>query len=304
MNKNLREEKTMKKLLLFVLLISTIGMFANEVTANFSVVDDDGMGFEFVKANLWWGNGDYLVDFDLCYANNQPIDMFLSQAWKKVDLWGIADFTIGKQVLSFGSVLSSKGSNNLQIQRLHVAPLGWMGKIHKQIGKINLYADGVWPKVGAADFNGRVAYETDGLTIGGAGTLGHIANLFEEDEDIIGAFEFDLDYTVANFVNVKAQLTRPLIGSEDNYFFIASYAPGFEIPYLGKRLGRVMYGEWRPYVGMVTRNDAAGDGMGESNTFLGINFQSFEKSYIKLELNLDSDEDIDPTFLVQMGYRF
>ena len=289
----------MKKLLLFVLLISTVGMFANEVTANFSAVDDGGAGIEFVKANLWWGNGDYLVDFDLYSTDNQPIDMFLSQAWKKVDLWGLADFTIGRQSYSFGSILSSKGSKNLQIQPLHVAPLGWMGKIHKQIGNMNLYGEGVWPKVGPLDLNGRIAYETDGLTLGGAGTLGTISNLVEEDEDIIGAFELDLDYTVANFVNVKAQLTRPLIGSEDNYYFIASYAPGFELPYLGKTVGRVMYGEWRPYVGMITHDD-----MGESNTFLGINFQSFEKSYAKLELNLDSDEDIDPTFLLQVGYCF
>ncbi|MDO9577770.1 MAG: hypothetical protein Q7J16_07790 [Candidatus Cloacimonadales bacterium] len=294
----------MKNLMLFVLLIFTVSIFAHEVTANLSIVDDEAMGFELVKANLWWGEANYLVDFDVYYTDNQPIDLFLSQAWKKVDLWGLADFTIGKQTYSFGNILSSKGYKNLQIQRLEVAPLGWMGKVHKEMGKLNFYVDGVWPKVGAADLNGRIAYETKLLTIGGAVTFGNFVEYFKKDGNTLGAYEFDLDYTAANFIRIYAQFTNTLADAEENYCFIASYAPGFEIPYMGKLVGRVMYGEWRPYLGMISRNDAAGDGMGESNTFLGINYQSFENSYIKLELNLDSDEDIDPTFLMQMGYRF
>ncbi len=294
----------MKKLMLFVLLVFAVSIFAHEVTANLSIVGDGAMGFELVKANLWWGGENYLVDFDILYIENKPLDLYLSQAYKKVNLWDLADFTIGKQTYSFGNILSSKGSKNLQIQPLHVAPLGWMGKIHKEMGKLNLYVDGVWPKSSYADLNGRVAYETKLLTIGGAGTFGHATEWLVKDGDTTGAFEADIDWTIANFVRIYAQFTNTLADGEENYCFIASYAPGFEIPYMGKVVGRVMYGEWRPYVGMITRNDAAGDGMGESNTFLGINYQSFENSYLKLELNLDSDENIDPTFLVQMGYCF
>jgi hypothetical protein len=74
---------------------------------------------------------------------------------------------------------------------------------------------------------------------------------------------------------------------------------------LGKRIGRVIYGEWRPYVGMITRNgDDDGEGMGDNNIFGGLNYQSFENSYMKFEVNFDSNEDIDPTVLVQLGYKF
>ncbi|MCF7813364.1 MAG: hypothetical protein K9N40_02655, partial [Candidatus Cloacimonetes bacterium] len=251
------------------------------------------------------GDGTYLVDFMITGTTEQPLDFTLSQAWKKVNLWDLADFQIGRNVLSYGRICTSRGSRNLQIQPLHVAPVVWSFKLHKQLGKIHLYSDAVWPQVGLADAAGRLAYESDKLTIGASGVMGHLSEWFKEDGTTEGAWAFDIDFVLANFLRVSGQFSRERVGSEDNYYVIASYDPGFEMPYMGKRIGRVIYGEWRPYFGMITRNgDDDGEGMGDSNMFGGINYQSFEKSYMKFEVNIDSNDDIDPTFLVQLGYKF
>lgn len=294
----------MKKILLIILLVSIASLFAHEVTSNLTVVNDGARGLEFVRGDLWWGDCNYLVDLNFYYTDGQPIDFYLSQAWKKVDLWEYADFTIGRQTYSFGKLRSGRGSKNLQIQPLHVAPVNWMFKLQKGFGKFNVDADIAWPFIDHAVAGTRATYKTEFFTIGGSAQLGNVLSFLKGDDDNYGAYEFDIDFTLANFVNILAQFTRPLIGDEDNYYFIASYAKAFESPYLGKRLGRVIYGEWKPYLGMVTRNDADGDGMGENNIFLGFNFESFENSYMKFELNMDSDEDVDPTFLVQLGYKF
>lgn len=281
------------------------GIYAHEVTANFDVESDNGMGLSFTRGDLWWGDGTYLVDFMITGTTEQPLDFTLSQAWKKVNLWDLADFQIGRNVLSYGRICTSRGSRNLQIQPLHVAPVVWSFKLHKQLGKIHLYSDAVWPQVGLADAAGRLAYESDKLTIGASGVMGHLSEWFKEDGTTEGAWAFDIDFVLANFLRVSGQFSRERVGSEDNYYVIASYDPGFEMPYMGKRIGRVIYGEWRPYFGMITRNgDDDGEGMGDSNMFGGINYQSFEKSYMKFEVNIDSNDDIDPTFLVQLGYKF
>ncbi len=297
----------MKRIILFVIIMAMFsGIYAHEVTANLSLVDDGKMGLKFVRGDLWWGDGSYLLDLDFYYTNNQPIDFHISQVWKKVNLWDLGYLSIGKQCYSFGRVLSSRASKNMQIQRVHVAPLGWMFKFHKEMGKVNLYLDGVWENGSNADLNGRLAYESENFTLGGAVTLGDLGEYFSDTDDpeLSIAYEGDIDFVLANFLRLSAQVTNWMGSDEMNYYFVASYAPGFEFPYLGKRIGRVIYGEWRPYVGMITRDDAAGDGMGESNIFGGLNYQSFENSYMKFEVNIDSDDNIDPTFLLQMGYKF
>jgi hypothetical protein len=297
----------MKKAIFIILFVTLSAVsFSHEVTANLYVEDDGPLGLDFLKGNLWWGDGNYLVDLNFFYGNNQELDFNFSQAWKKVNLWDFADFTIGRQPYSFGNVLSSKGSNNLQIQPIQIAPYEWMFKLHKDMGKINLYVDGVWPKNGVADLNGRLAYESANFTLGGAVIAEEFGKYFHDtdDNDLEIAWEGDIKFILANFLKLKAQVTNLKYSDEINYYFIASYAPGFELPYMGKKVGRLIYGEWRPYVGMITRDDADGKGMGESNIFGGLNYQSYEKSYMKFEVNIDSDDNVDPTFIVQMGYRF
>jgi len=298
----------MKKLIVFIFVIGLFfGIYAHEVTANFSVVDDGSIGLAFVRGDLWWGDGSYLVDLMVTGNNDQPLDFNLCYAWKKVNLWDLADFQIGRNALSFGRISSGRGAKNLQIQPLHVAPTVWSFKLHKQMGKFNAYADAVWPKYENADASMRLAYESDKFTLGGAATAGDLGEFVSdvEDPDIAWAYEGDIDFVLANFLRLSAQVTNIQYSSEINYYVIASYEPGFEFPYLGKRIGRVIYGEWRPYVGMITRNgDDDGEGMGDNNIFGGLNYQSFENSYMKFEVNFDSNEDIDPTVLVQLGYKF
>ncbi|HPR17786.1 MAG TPA: hypothetical protein PLD62_06035 [Candidatus Cloacimonadota bacterium] len=301
----------MKRVFLFVFVIALVsGIYAHEVTANLSLSDNEDRGFKFMRGDLCWGNENYSVDLDFKYLNEatdgSKLDFNLSQAWKKVNLWDFADLSIGKQTVTFGSVLSSKGSANLQIQKLHVAPTGWMFKIHKNINKINMYADGIWPGYGTADVGGRLAYESDLFTLGGSATACEIGSYFSSggDDDISWAYEGDLKFVLANFLKLHGQFTNLKDSGEINFFVVASYAPGFEFPYLGKKIGRVIYGDWRPYVGIITRDDAKGDGMGENNIFGGLNYQSYENSYMKFEVNIDSDDDIDPSLLVQLGYKF
>ncbi|MCF7814862.1 MAG: hypothetical protein K9N40_10325, partial [Candidatus Cloacimonetes bacterium] len=91
----------MKKVLLLVIIaVMFSGIYAHEVTANFDVESDNGMGLSFTRGDLWWGDGTYLVDFMITGTTEQPLDFTLSQAWKKVNLWDLADFQIGRNVLS------------------------------------------------------------------------------------------------------------------------------------------------------------------------------------------------------------
>jgi hypothetical protein len=221
----------------------------------------------------------------------------------------MGDLTIGKQQFSFGRILTSKGYKNLQIRALDIAPAEWMFKYHKGFGNFHAYIDAVWPQNGNADLGGRLKYFTDHFKTGAAFhaiDFGQIAG--GDTENIHYYWEADLEFDLFNFLKLAGQVRNIDDGNDDTddigYYVMASYAPGFEFPYLGEKLGRVMYGEFRPYAGMITHDDVDGNDMGENNIFVGINFMSYENSYLKLEYTMDSDENIDPTLAAQLGYRF
>ncbi len=307
----------MKKFLVFILLISTAFIFAHEVTTNLELDGDPdgdgnkGKGFKRANLALWWGTDNYLVDISVAYDLVTSANVVnLEKAWKKVDLWGMGDLTIGKQQYSFGRILTTKGYKNLQIRLLDVAPDEWMFKYHKQFGSFQAFIDGVWPQAGNADLGGRLMYCSPNFKTGANYTAVDFGQMFGGDSDLVKYYwEVDLEVTFMNFLKLAGQVTSidDLNDSTDDmdYYVIASYAPGFELPYFGKKLGRFLYGEFRPYIGTITRRDVIKDnGMGESNTFFGINFMSFEDSYIKLEYTMDSDDNVDPSVAAQFGYRF
>ena len=306
----------MKNILLSLMVILTVSVFANEVSTNLELMGDadgDGneeMGFKTSSLILWWEGDDYLVDLDLTYQiNTAGSNLKLSKAWKKVDLWGKGDLTIGKQQYSFGRILTSKGFSNLQIRPLDISPSEWMFKYHNQFGDLHAYIDAVWPQDDNADLGGRLKYCSSNFTLGAAYHAIDFGQIVGGDtENIMYYWEVDFEFNLMNFLKLSGQFEN-LDDLDDNtddmdYYVMISYIPGFELPVLGNKVGRLLYGEFRPYAGTITRRDADGNGMGENNIFVGINFMSFDNSYMKLEYTMDTDDNVDPTIAAQFGYRF
>ncbi len=303
-------------ILVSIILVFAFGMLAaHEVSANLSVSGDpdgdgsDAKGFYVGNLCLTWADKDYNVEMDFTKFINQDEDFSLTKAWKRVDLWGLADLTIGKKQSIFGRIRSSKGSNNVQIFKLPQSYSDWSVMLDRSWKNVHAYGQGMWPMVGAADVAGRLSYETKAFT---AGAAINVRNIKGDDDDMVNGrfddWEVDAECTIAKAITIASQLTNCDDNNDDtddmNVYAIMSMTRGFELPYINQRMGRMFYGTIHPYAGIITKDDADGDGMKENNIITGLKMAAFEGSYIKAELNLDSLEDVDPGVIMQFGYCF
>jgi hypothetical protein len=307
----------MKRLFLISLItLVTLGsLLGHEVTANLSIQGDadgdgsDARGFYLGKACLVWGTDDYSVELDYVSHVNQPDEMVIASAWKRVDMWKLVNLTVGKKQSVFGRIRSSKGSKNVQVFALPQSYTDWMVQLDRSFGNVHTYAQVMWPGIGSADAGGRLSYETKALTMGGAV---NVRNLEGDDDDMVNGrfmnWEADLEFTLSGAVTIAGQVTNCDDNNDDtddmNAYGIISMTKGFELPYVNKRFGRMFYGTIHPYAGLITKDDADGNGLKENNIIAGAKLQAFEGTYIKGEVNMDSIEDTDLGLVVQLGYTF
>lgn len=315
----------MKRLFLIsIIALVTLGaLYGHEVTANLSIQGDadgdgsDAKGFYLGKACLVWGDENYGVELDYVSQVNQPDKMVLASAWKRVNIWDIANLTVGKDQSVFGRIRSSKGSKNVQVFALPQSYTDWMVQLDRSFGNVHAYAQVMWPGVGSADAGGRLSYESKAVTLGGAV---NVRNLQGDDDDMINGrymdWEADLEITIAGAVTIAGQVTIVDDNDDDtddmNAYGIISLTKGFELPYVNKRMGRLFYGSIHPYAGMITKNEDSSlanangntNGMEENNIIAGVKLKAFEGAYLKAEYNMDSIDDVDPGIIVQLGYTF
>ncbi len=301
----------MKKTFLILVMVMTFSILAShEVSVNLSMIQDgqpQGRGMYLNMLNLWWQGEDWRVDLNLTDIIDDHSSRLegqggvkISHAWKHFDLWGLGDLHLGKQPMPFGRLLSAKGSNTMTIHRLYTAPTEWLGVYNNELLflEFDLYAG--MPLSGSWDVGGKgYLVQTENVNIGASARWED----FRSSDNRNWQAALDAEVTAFGVLNLALQL-ESVTGSAkefDDYDFYAliSHAPGFEMPYVSKRFGRVLYGLFRPYVGYVTREHQE-----ENNILVGINFESYENSYFKIEYNMDSHDDFDDSLTVQLGYLF
>lgn len=301
----------MKKTCLILVMVLTVSILAShEISVNLSMIQDgqpQGRGMCLNMLNLWWQGEDWRIDLNLTDViddHSSRLDgqggVQISHAWKHFDLWGMGDLYLGKQPLPFGRLLSAKGSNTMTIQRLYTAPADWTAVYNNELMflEFDLYA--AIPLAGSWDLGGKgYLIQTDNLSIGASARW---EDFMSSDKRNWQA-ALDAEVTAFELVDIAMQL-ESIAGSAkdfDDYDFygLLSYSPGFELPYFSSRFGRLLYGEFRPYIGYVTRQHRE-----EDNILVGINFQSYENSYFKIEYNMDSHDNFDDSLTIQLGYIF
>ena len=313
----------MKKVLVILLSLFVVSsIFAHEafITAPIIVPDgqadeDGGWSLRYVGLN-WFAENDYCADFNLTSTITGDADstsfsfgsfpIVVCRAWKQLPVSKFIDIRIGKDQLSFGRLRSGKPSKNIQIAGLNVARAELMVKI---LGNINdfgwafYYANNDYDDFAydAADLGGRFTYNIAGAKLGAGFLMDNTAT--QENEkwktDGLLSWEFDAEYCLMEKANVAFQVTS---ADDDNdntddlgFYTLLHYEPGFQAPIAGKIT---------PYFGYVTKEDNAGNKMGENNMILGLNIKPKENAFIKLEYNMDSVEDVDATLNLEVGFTY
>ncbi len=312
----------MKKFLVILLgLCLATSMFAHEVFMSAPIIVPDGQADEdggwtadYVGLS-WKAANDYCADFNLTPAVlGQTPAIGINRAWKQLKVCDFFDIRFGKDQYAFGRLTSGKPSKNLQYAGLTVAGAEMMVKLLGDVSGLgwslyyaNYDAKVVWD-VYAADMGGRFTYTVAGANLGAAIMMDNTSvadslGVWGDPEGVMN-WEFDLDYTIAEKLNLAFQLTNNDDEVDDtgdmNLYALLHYVPGFEIPICGKAI---------PYFGYITKDDAEDEGMGENNMIIGLNIKPKDNAFMKIEYNMDSakdiaGEDIDATLDLQVGFTF
>ena len=318
----------MKKILVILLgLCLATSMFAHEVFMSAPIIvpdgqadEDGGWAADYVGLS-WSAANDYCADFNITPAvlGLTPA-IGINRAWKQVKICDAVDIRFGKDQYAFGRLASGKPSKNLQYAGLNPAGAEMMVKLLGNVSGLGwaLYyanydaGDAAWYTY-VADMGGRFTYSVAGANLGAAimmdATSAAILDTAYtvtgwEDPESVMHWEFDLDYTIAEKINLAFQLTNNDDDVEDtgdmNLYALLHYVPGFDIPICGKAI---------PYFGYITKDDIEFEGMGENNMIIGLNIKPKDNAFMKIEYNMDSakdalGEDIDATLDLQVGFTF
>ncbi len=300
----------MKKTCLILVMVLTFSILAShEISVNGSMIIDgkpQGRGLYLNMLNLWWQGEDWRVDLNLTDVIDDHTSRLdgkggvrIAHAWKHFDLWGLGDLYLGQQPKPFGRLLSTKGSQTMTILPLFDVQSCWLARYHNELFVFDYDLYTSMPLSGLWDM-GLKGYwsKSDYLNLGAAAKLEDVTS----SDNRNWQFAFDAEITAFQLINFSFQIEN-IIGTvtefdNNDFHALISHAPGFELPYVSKRFGRVLYGLFRPYVGYVTRYQQE-----EDNILVGINFESYENPYFKIEYNMDSDEDND-SLTIQLGYIF
>jgi len=163
-------------------------------------------------------------------------------------------------------------------------------KVDKQIGDLNgqIYIGHTLKEEAAV--GSRISWDFNNLELG-------VAALwldYQDEEQQLTNYEFDLQYTLPKYINVKTQIGNIDDGNNDtddlNFFCLIQKDEPFYIPFVKEII---------PYAGISTRDE-----MKENSVIMGLNFSPVTDAYIKIEHVLDSSEDVDPRSDIQVGYTF
>ena len=304
----------MKKFLILIILLSLFGLstlLAHEASIHTPIIvpdeqadEDGGWNVDYVGLG-WSATNDYCADFNLTpIILNSDAKLVVNRAWKQLKVCKYFDVRFGKDQLAFGRLASGKPSKNLQYYGLPVAPADLMFKILGDFAGLgwsfyyaNTDGDGLaWV---AADIGGRFTYNLACGKLGAAFLIDN-TSVGGSDPEGVTQWEFDFDISILGKANVAGQLTNEDDDNDETddmelYAFL-HYIPGFDVPICGKVT---------PYLGYITKRDPdSNDGMGDNNIIIGVNIKPMDNGFMKIEYNIDSVEDVDPTLDLQVGFTF
>lgn len=306
----------MKKSLIILLgLCLATSMFAHEVFMSAPIIvpdgqadEDGGWAADYVGLS-WMVANDYCADFNITKIILSDADkLIINRAWKQLKICDAVDIRFGKDQYAFGRLTSGKPSKNLQYAGLTVAGAEMMVKLMGDVSGLGwalYYANADYDGLmwSAADMGGRFTYSVAGANLGAAIRMDNTSvadslGVWGDPEGVTN-WEFDLDYTIAEKINLAFQLTNNDDDVEDtgdmNLYALLHYVPGFDIPICGKAI---------PYFGYITKDDVDDEGMGENNMIIGLNIKPKDNAFMKIEYNMDSVEDVDATLDLQVGFTF
>ena len=139
------------------------------------------------------------------------------------------------------------------------------------------------------DIGGRISYKIGDLSCG--------TSVLWEDFEYNNAklnYEVDAQYKLLKLVDLSTQFSIIDDGIDETEdlraFLFANYAPGFQLPVLGKI---------KPYLGIDTFAKFA-----ENITFAGINCEPITNGIIKVEYQQSTESDVEDVFNIQVVYVF
>ncbi|MCK4358373.1 MAG: hypothetical protein KAW92_06460 [Candidatus Cloacimonetes bacterium] len=289
----------MKKLIILTILLFTFSSFLIAHEASFYYPINTKLHQKFLHLNqirMYYSGKDYCVDLDL----KSVIDgnaLELKEAWKSFNLFNSRisslksiDLAIGKITYPFGKV-SSKASKNISLLQPATFDADFMMKLNGNICNSHTLivymadpGDPLTDSDGGMHFGFRAA--TTYIKGADVGASLRIRNAISDTYDAFTDWGFDISYALKDMVKLDFQAYN-LDDGDDNtddldLWFLATYVPGFNVPVLKKIT---------PYGGYFSKT-----GMEEYNIIVGINFAPAEKTFFKLEYNLDSLDEEDPGF--------
>ncbi|HCX72709.1 MAG TPA: hypothetical protein DHM37_03240 [Candidatus Cloacimonas sp.] len=309
-----------KSLIILLTLAMSLALVAHEVSIGKEFLDSydtdgDGVtekGFYANQIRLGFTGEDYSLGMDFTkyfrhgYENMKDIE--LKSAWKSFDMYGYADFIVGYDSYEFGRITTSLASQNMSIYQLYVPQKNWMLKLKGDVSFVDWTIYYPYDTAVTKDLGGQLGFNVKN------GRLGLSLLARDVMENWGGRwidYAVDLEYTIPNIVKIAGQVYEiddDLDNTDDiDFYVIANYSPGFELPPLFGRNNPnfgILDGVFKPYVGYATYRDAAGDGMGENYTLAGLNFETRVNAFWKLEYMICSEDDIDDRLALQIGYHF
>ncbi|MDY6914817.1 MAG: hypothetical protein SVM86_00685, partial [Candidatus Cloacimonadota bacterium] len=280
----------MKKTLIILLSLAiSLALVAHEVSIGTEFMDSydpdgDGTtekGFYLNQLRLGFSGEDYALSMDFTkyfkhgYENMKDIE--LKSAWKSFDMYGYADFIVGYDTYEFGRLTTSLASKNMSVYQLYVPQSNWMLKLKGDISWLDWTIYYPYDTAVTKDLGGQL-----GINFAKNGRLGFSGLARDVMENQGGRwidYAIDIEYTIPNIMKLAGQVYEiddDIDNTDDmDFYVIANYEPGFELPPLFGRNNPnfgILDGIFKPYAGYATYRDINGDSMGENATFVGLNF--------------------------------
>jgi len=311
----------MKKFLVILLTLAfSLALVAHEVSIGKEFMDSydpdgDGeteKGFYLNQLRLGFSGEDYALSMDFTdYFQHQfkvPDDIKLKAAWKSFDMYGYADFIVGYDTYEFGRLTTSLASKNMSIYQLYVPQSNWMLKLKGDVSMLDWTLYYPYDTAVTKDLGGQMGFN---MKNGRLGVSILARDVMENQGGRWIDYAADLEYRLPNIAKLAGQVYQIDDGNDNtddmDFYVIANYCPGFELPPLFGRNNPnfgVLDGVFKPYLGYATMRDTAGDGMGENVTFVGLNLETRKNAFWKLEYMMSSVDGVDDRLALQIGYHF